>query len=933
MPLNVKRDLKNAQLILESLKRDHEQALVALNTFCSTQDVKHPSGDRLSLEAEKTYNQEKIPLLKSALSRIQNGLDDSEASFVLFTFAKYVDCLEAENMKLALHNQRLREETSWLRDELKFTQSKLAEKESLLAQTVVEKRHLEFMMELNKYNLQSGINGIAGENDERASNFSKMSASSIGLSGLPKDLTLSPEPSDRTQVNYSTVSPRTSTPILGLGASMTSSFLDGDLAAISCTQSYHPYLIGSFHQNSPTASLVPPRLRTLHRIVMQYTNQGKFEVAASLCLQAISDLEKAGGRDQTEVAVLLNMLALVYRAQGKYAEAAELLQDVVAIRERLFGPNHPLVAASLNNLAVLYAKAARFSDAEPLCRRALAVREKASHRLKYVAKQLNNLALLCQSQGRFDEVEMSFRKALDIYLKHHKPSSPIVLRAKSNLASALLKRGNLSDAEILLKAVLSPVGGRPQPNLSPSASNSFTNSCEEADSAVFSLSSTGSTYSAADKFDLGNGHPARRVVPIWLLVEQAGREGRDQLSKLMKFDLSAWAAEAHIELRLSLNVEYSPLIRKRLANFCDRKTKDYDVVLGEYYFEAIDGRFFFVPAINTKTLYASQMIHDPYLRGVMISGKCHNQLLPFPRHSSRFTSMSIHHANRPIVVSALRNLAIVYQRQGLLPQANLLRTWLQPTNVNGTMPTNHQVVTDARSDVIRDLSISMPPSPQITHQRSVFACAVTAQYVLYILPLNRDLFRAIIFLPILKQDSVQSLRSVPSVDYDTIDATVDLTYNSLKYVRSYLWHLGKSGKNCSSWKYYQQGECVPLRSASGAVNRMRADLVALNQRISTRRYSSKTNGPLGLQRYKPKEQTGSHMGQSHVHKVGHKWPDDLKAKWVKCNQATTFCSFIQQENRDISGHITSFSSNRLTCATRLFSSTPSGCVNRSCSLV
>ncbi|KAG5449941.1 hypothetical protein CSKR_105957 [Clonorchis sinensis] len=44
------------------------------------------------------------------------------------------------------------------------------------------------------------------------------------------------------------------------------------------------------------------------------------------------------------------------------------------------------------------------------------------------------------------------------------------------------------------------------------------------------------------------------------------------------------------------------------------------------------------------------------------------------------------------------------------------------------------------------------------------------------------------------------------------------------------------------------------------------------------RYSSKTNGPLGLQRYKPKEQTGSHVGQSHVHKVGHKWPDDLEAK-------------------------------------------------------
>ncbi|KAG5453384.1 hypothetical protein CSKR_109398 [Clonorchis sinensis] len=50
---------------------------------------------------------------------------------------------------------------------------------------------------------------------------------------------------------------------------------------------------------------------------------------------------------------------------------------------------------------------------------------------------------------------------------------------------------------------------------------------------------------------------------------------------------------------------------------------------------------------------------------------------------------------------------------------------------------------------------------------------------------------------------------------------------------------------------------------------------------SDARYSSKTNGPLGLQKYKPREQTGSHVRQSHVHKVGHKWPDDLKAKCVK----------------------------------------------------
>ncbi|KAG5453584.1 hypothetical protein CSKR_109538 [Clonorchis sinensis] len=44
------------------------------------------------------------------------------------------------------------------------------------------------------------------------------------------------------------------------------------------------------------------------------------------------------------------------------------------------------------------------------------------------------------------------------------------------------------------------------------------------------------------------------------------------------------------------------------------------------------------------------------------------------------------------------------------------------------------------------------------------------------------------------------------------------------------------------------------------------------------RYSSKTNGPLGLLKYKPNEQTVPHLRQSHVHKLGQKWLDDLKAK-------------------------------------------------------
>ncbi|CAL8093959.1 unnamed protein product [Calicophoron daubneyi] len=632
MSSNVKQNLKSAQLVLESLKKEHEEALRSLGSINAASGNGATVRPNISAEAEKSFNKEKIPLIKSALSQIQSGLDDSEA---LFTFVKYVECLEAENMKLSLHNQRLCEETSWLREELKYTQAKLSESESLLAQTVAEKGHLEFMLELRKYD-----NADEKCNDKWISPVDLgspiqpvMAASVLGITSTPKkgdtpsqlDFLTGRGEFERQFVH--------TPPFMGVSqqldgsAFMTSSLLEGDMSTISCTRSYHPSLmIGSCEPSfrPPTIPAVPPRFRTLHQIVAQYTSQGKHEVAASLCLQAIADMERSGGRDQPEVAVLLNILALVYRDQGKYSEAADLLQNVVGIREKAFGPNHPLVAAALNNLAVLYAKASRFSDAEPLCRRALAIREKllgSSH--PDVAKQLNNLALLCQSQGRFDEVELCFRKALDIYSKYYKSSSPVVLRAKNNLASTLLKLGNLADAESLLKAVLTP--DRSLHPLQPPPPAHLSSTGTEADSAVFS-SSSGSSYISPDAaLPECNGATLNhctsgRIIPLWLLVEQARKEGREQLSRLLKFDLSAWASEARIEL--------------------------------------------------------------------------------------------------PIVLSALRNLSIVYQRQGLQLQANLLRHWIQ-SSVGGA--TNGAVLAVTASN----LPSSTSPNPN-AFKGAARSCKVSA---------------------------------------------------------------------------------------------------------------------------------------------------------------------------------------------------------------
>lgn len=117
------------------------------------------------------------------------------------------------------------------------------------------------------------------------------------------------------------------------------------------------------HFESKSHIEIPARFRTLHNLVIQYAQAGRYEVAVPLCRQALADLEKAHGHSHPDVATMLNILALVYRDQNKFQEALELLNEALLIREETLGRNHPAVAATLNNLAVLYGKKNRYKDA------------------------------------------------------------------------------------------------------------------------------------------------------------------------------------------------------------------------------------------------------------------------------------------------------------------------------------------------------------------------------------------------------------------------------------------------------------------------------------------------------------------------------------------------------------------------------------------
>ncbi|XP_071551881.1 kinesin light chain isoform X9 [Panulirus ornatus] len=407
---------------LEALRNEHNSILNGINSTLASSH--HPP--------DSNVISEKAGIIQKSLDQIELGLSEAQ---IMLALASHLQTVEAEKQKLRAQVRRLCQENAWLRDELASTQQKLQASEQHVAQLEEDKKHLEFMSTIKKYD--------ADVQDSESSMEEKKDKSDDPVVDLfPDD-----DAEDRAGLKRS-----------------------GDFGSQASLAAMSPTPPSQFAQQVNAGYEIPARLRTLHNLVIQYASQGRYEVAVPLCKQALEDLEKTSGHDHPDVATMLNILALVYRDQNKFKEAANLLNDALTIREKTLGENHPAVAATLNNLAVLYGKRGKYKEAEPLCKRALEIREKVLGRdHPDVAKQLNNLALLCQNQisqeerrgvpkeellGKYEEVERYYQRALEIYETKLGPDDPNVAKTKNNLASAYLKQGKYKEAEILYKQVL-----------------------------------------------------------------------------------------------------------------------------------------------------------------------------------------------------------------------------------------------------------------------------------------------------------------------------------------------------------------------------------------------------------------------------------------------------------------------------------------------
>ncbi|CAF4853243.1 unnamed protein product, partial [Rotaria magnacalcarata] len=256
---------------LDALKNEYEKILENL-----VQSAKILSSNKI---------EEKINLLRNSMNMIDLGIDEAH---VMIQLDNYLQNVDGEKHKLRIQVKRLSQENTWLRNELGSTQKKLHESEQINACHSIEIENLKFLKDIQRYN---NDNSTSQENHEH---------------DLINDLFSSDDTDDEkdNQPNHSKNN---------IGS-------NDDLSMVKSQST----------NNSTKDYEIPARLNTLHNLVLQYTSQGRYEVAVALCRQALDDLEKTLGHQHPDVATMLNILALVYRDQSEFKKAISLLYETLS---------------------------------------------------------------------------------------------------------------------------------------------------------------------------------------------------------------------------------------------------------------------------------------------------------------------------------------------------------------------------------------------------------------------------------------------------------------------------------------------------------------------------------------------------------------------------------------------------------------------------
>ena len=170
---------------------------------------------------------------------------------------------------------------------------------------------------------------------------------------------------------------------------------------------------------------------------------------------ALTQEEKAAGKDDPLVAVVLNNLGLALRQKNDNRSAEPLFRRALAIQESKLGPDHTATATTLNNLGSLLQSIGQLAEAERLERRAMRIfEEKLGPESMELATTCNNLADVVWARKDGALAAKLYRRALAIDESLYGPDDPELATDLVNLGLLLKEMGDSAAASASLNRAL-----------------------------------------------------------------------------------------------------------------------------------------------------------------------------------------------------------------------------------------------------------------------------------------------------------------------------------------------------------------------------------------------------------------------------------------------------------------------------------------------
>lgn len=182
---------------------------------------------------------------------------------------------------------------------------------------------------------------------------------------------------------------------------------------------------------------------------------GRLREGERYARESLATLKKEFGPESSQVATLLNNLAVNLRSQNRLVEAEKHTRRSIEIKEKLFGKGHRELLALSCNWGGQLTHLHRYEEAEPVLRECVRAHRKAfGERHRVVAFPLNFLAQLLNRVDRNDESEEAFREVHEILVAELGPGDRRAEEALFGLAKALMGQGKLAEAEKCIRRVV-----------------------------------------------------------------------------------------------------------------------------------------------------------------------------------------------------------------------------------------------------------------------------------------------------------------------------------------------------------------------------------------------------------------------------------------------------------------------------------------------